>query len=177
MANIVKIPDGRKFKIACVITVMVNGEIVTKVKRFKYDTGAQLTCIPAKDINIDETSFKKTFAGNSVTCIGIDGTSKIVYYPFQTENFTVAGIGLGSIPIYITFDSRAQKRLLGLDIIRLLNAEFNFDTKEAKFSITKQLSEFHTKKLRLEISDMFEMGIYSANDCKNDIDSQSTIFN
>ncbi len=182
----IKIPDGRKFKLACEIQAKIPKKTrysfeesnVKRNKIFKYDTGAQFTCLPAKDLGIDVSeedfvTYKK--GGFVIDGIGIDKDTKIKYYLIQVERFIVAGIDIGSVPIYITFDLRATKRLLGMDIIRLLNVEINFDKKEATFYTTDRFRNFKKKKLRLEIKDMFEMGIYSKNDSEEDIDWQSIV--
>ncbi|MCM1125759.1 MAG: hypothetical protein NC429_04745 [Lachnospiraceae bacterium] len=182
----VRIPDGRKFKLACEIQAQIPKKLKygferTDVKRhkiFKYDTGAQFTCLPAKDLGIDiseEDFISYNKGGLAVKGTGIDKSTQITYYLIQVDNFIVADIELGSVPIYITFDLRATKRLLGMDIIRLLNVEINFDKNEAIFHTTEKFRNFKKRKLRLEIRDMFEIGIYSKNDFENDIDWQSML--
>ena len=183
---VVKIPDGRKFKLACEIQTQIPKKArygfeksdVKRNKIFKYDTGAQFTCLPAKDLGIDISEEDFTVYNKnalSIEAIGIDGNSRIKYYLIQVERFMVAGIDLGSVPIYITFDLRATKRLLGMDIIRLLNVEINFDKKEAIFCTTEKFKDFKQRKLRLEIKDLFEMGIYSKDDSERDIDWQNIV--
>ena len=182
MDNIIlPIPDGSSIRLNTTIAVRIptlQGEkTVTKFRKFKYDTGAQLTCLNARELDIDisEEEFKSRYHGRIVEGIGIDKESKIIYYALQVDNFVVAGIGLDSVPIYITFDPRAQKRLLGFDIIRLLNTVFDFDAKLIKLSKTAQFIEFKKRKFKLEVKDMFEMGIYSKNERKSDFDLQKVL--
>ena len=86
-----------------------------KDKKLKFDTGAQYTCLNAREfsINITEEEFKKTYKGNIMEGTGLDQTTHITYYLLQVENLVVEGLALGSVPIYITFDPRACKNLLG----------------------------------------------------------------
>lgn len=164
-STILPIFNGSSFRLNATIVLRVSTgqkeKTVTKLKKFKYDTGAQFTCLNARelDIEISEENFKKQHRGRIVEGVGIDESTKILYYLVQVDNFVVAGIDLGSVPIYITFDARAQKRLLGFDLIRLMNAEFNFDKNQVKLSKTKQFMEFKKRKLKLEIRDMVNMGI------------------
>ncbi|MDE7477753.1 MAG: hypothetical protein K2M91_07360 [Lachnospiraceae bacterium] len=178
---ILPIPNGNSFRLNTTIMVRIptlQGEkTVTKFRKFKYDTGAQFTCLNARELDIDisEEDFKNSHHGRIVEGVGIDKESKIIYYLLQVDNFVVAGIRLGSVPIYITFNPRAQKRLLGFDMIRLFNTMFDFDTKQIQLSKTAQFIEFKKRKFKLEVKDMFEMGIYSKNDSKSDMDMESAI--
>jgi len=147
------------------------------------DTGAQVTCISAKDlgIKITEQEFRNKYTTVELEGHGIIDSDKkdhkVTYYLIQVENFEIEGIGLGSVPIYITFDSRAKKRLLGLDLLSLLNIELDFDTRRIRLSKTESLKNFFNsnKKLRLEINDMFDLGIYSKDDYITDVDIQNII--
>ena len=157
----------------------IEKKLLTKRRVFKYDTGAQITCLRAEELDIDisEQEFVDNFNSIRVEGHGIDDASKpVVYYMIQVENFVVSGIDLGSVPIYITFDERVTKSLLGLDLIKLMNTEFNFDTKEITLSKRQALIDFHKIKLRLELADMFKMGIYSIDDGNKDIDWQSLLY-
>ena len=124
---------------------------VTKIKEFKFDTDAQYTCLNAREfsINITEEEFKKKYKGNRETYkgvimegTGLDQTTHILYYLLQVENFIIEGIDIGSVPIYITFDKRAYKNLLGLDLIKLFNISIDFDNHQMELSITQQLRGF-----------------------------------
>lgn len=158
----VKMQDKRSINLTCMIKI--DAESGEKPRRFKFDTGAQFTCMNIRDLdsNISEEAFKqKKYVTHEVDGVGIDESSVIKYYMVQVEAFTVAGIDLGSVPICITFDSRAQKRLLGLDIIMLLNTCIDFDKKEMQLSKTKQFLDFKKRKYRFEPCDRINMGIYS----------------
>ena len=182
--NTVQLPikKGRNLKIKCKIDVNIpykkNYSIDTKKKvvarNFKFDTGASITCLPALDLGIEitEEEFKRRFNFTlEVKCTGIDKDSDTVtYYLIQVENFVIYNIDLGSVPIYITFDSRAPKRLLGMDLIKLLNIDFNMDTGFITLSKSQRLIEFSKRKLRLEVNDMYEMGIYDISDAAVEID-------
>ena len=91
---------------------------------------------------------------------GLDQTTHILYYLLQVENFIIEGIDIGSVPIYITFDKRAYKNLLGLDLIKLFNISIDFDNHQMELSITQQLRDFKKTKLKLEPHDMIQLGLY-----------------
>ncbi len=148
----------------------IRNKRVTKIKKFKFDTGAQYTCLNAREfsINITEEEFRKTYKGNIMEGTGLDQTTHITYYLLQVENFVVEGLDLGSVPIYITFDSRACKNLLGLDLIKLFNVQMDFDNGQMKLSKTQNFLNFKKSKLKLELVDMFRLGIYRKNSEEND---------
>lgn len=114
---IIDIPDGRRFRLGCELQTIVPKKknygfeelYVKKYKVFKYDTGSQFTCMPAEDLGVDisEEEFI-TYSKNKLAIegIGIDTNTRIKYYLIQVDKFIVAGIDLGSVPIYITFDKR-----------------------------------------------------------------------
>ena len=121
---------------------------VTKIKKFKFDTGAQYTCLNAREFSINMEG------------TGLDQTTHILYYLLQVENFIIEGIDIGSVPIYITFDKRAYKNLLGLDLIKLFNISIDFDNHQMELSITQQFRDFKKTKLKLEPHDMIQLGLY-----------------
>lgn len=173
----VPIEDGRIFRVDCCIEANMPdrkrfGIAKTKINKrrnFKLDTGASITCVFATDIGIyiTEEEFRKEYPNAIMVQVsGIDTTSKIYYYSFQVENFVIEGIDLGSVPIYITFNSKAQKSLFGADLLRLLNINFDFDNKLLTLSKTNEFLKFRDNHLRLTIKDMYKMGIYSINDVK-----------
>lgn len=151
----------------------IRNKRVTKIKKFKFDTGAQYTCLNAREfsIHLTEEEFRKTYKGNIMEGTGLDQTTHITYYLLQVENFVVEGLDLGSVPIYITFDSRACKNLLGLDLIKLFNIRMDFVSGRMELSRTQQFMNFKKLKLRLEPTDMFRLGIYKKNSEK-DVDIQ-----
>ena len=135
---------------------------VTKIKKFKFDTGAQYTCLNAREfsINITEEEFRETYKGVIMEGTGLDQTTHILYYLLQVENFIIEGIDIGSVPIYITFDKRSYKNLLGLDLIKLFNISIDFDNHQMELSITQQFRDFKKTKLKLEPHDMIQLGLY-----------------
>ena len=60
----------------------------------------------------------------------------IRFYYIQVKNFFIKGLDLGSVPIYITFDTRFRKMLLGMDIIRLMNVDIDHDEQMITFSLS-----------------------------------------
>lgn len=105
----------------------------------------------------------------SVVCKGIDSKSAgIKAYYLQTEHFYIQGMDLGSVPIYIVFDKRYKKILLGMDLLHLMNVNIDNDKDEMCMQLTQKYIEYRKKHLRTTIRSMFEMGVYSKKD--NDID-------
>ena len=181
---IIDISRGGAIRLSCLLSANVPNKNqygicnkrVTKIKKFKFDTGAQYTCLNAREfsINITEEEFIKTYKGTVMEGTGLDQTTHITYYLMQLENFAVEGMDIGSVPIFITFDSRACKNLLGLDLIRLFNIHIDFDNGKMELSKTQQFQDFRKYKLKLEPSDMFRLGIYNKNNEEN-VDTQDMI--
>ena len=119
---------------------------VTKIKKFKFDTGAQYTCLNAREfsINITEEEFRETYKGVIMEGTGLDQTTHILYYLLQVENFIIEGIDIGSVPIYITFDKRAYKNLLGLDLIKLFNISTSLSLMFNLYFIRKNPVSYYT---------------------------------
>lgn len=179
MNTIIDINKNTSIRLSCLFSVNVpnkdqfgiKNKCVTKIKKLKFDTGAQYTCLNAREfsINITEEEFKKTYKGNIMEGTGLDQTTHMTYYLLQVENLVVEGLALGSVPIYITFDPRACKNLLGLDLIRLFNIRLNFDSGQMELTKTQQFIKFKKTKYKLEPSDMVQLGIYQTSNEENKI--------
>ena len=116
----IRINGGRRIRVDC--EIKVGNYNLSRV--FKLDTGTQNTCLSARDIGIrlSEEEFisqyhpKFRFEGT-----GIDDSSSVIFYQIMVDDISIEGEHLGVVPIYISFDDNYSKRLLGLDLLNLLN--------------------------------------------------------
>lgn len=130
----------------------------------KLDTGSDITCLNARDlgISVSEEEFSRWIQTHDnleiikngqlkkkgLICVntkGIDKTAAdIKAYCYQMQSFTIStyqgSLTIGSVPVFITFDSRFQTPLLGRDILSLLNIEINNDKRILTLNPTKALS-------------------------------------
>ena len=105
----------------------------------------------------------------SIGCKGIDSsTTSIEFYYIQTDHFFLQNIDLGSVPIYISFDPRFKKFLLGMDLLKLINYSVDNDKDEMTISLSAKYEEYKKTHLRTTIKSMYEMGIYSVKDADTD---------
>ena len=187
--EIFALPKGRRFHIECGIEAGIpdreNKEdirIIKRIRPFKFDPGSQITCIPASvlDVRMTEDEYiewsdKHRTEGIppfSVSCKGIDSKApEIRFHYIQINAFYIQGINLGSVPMYITFDSRYRKLLLGLDLLRLLNIKQDIDANEIRMQVANKIAEYKDSHLRLTVRSMYELGIYSGSDGDIDVSS------
>ena len=135
-------------------------------------------CICLKiGIRIDENAFIAWAERNriegirpySIGCKGVDSsTTSIEFYYIQTDHFFLQNIDLGSVPIYISFDPRFKKFLLGMDLLKLINYSVDNDKDEMTISLSAKYEEYKKTHLRTTIKSMYEMGIYSVKDADTD---------
>ena len=185
--------DGRKVFVKCKVVANVPGNenpkdtvLATSTRSFKVDSGSQITCIPASmlDLYISEKDFLRWADTHrtegikplSVICKGIDSESVgIRGFYIQTDHFFIQDLDLGSVPIYVVFDERYRKILLGMDLLRLMNILIDNDKEEMDMVLTRKFSDYKKKHLRTTIKSMVEMGIYSDKD--SNIDSIIASYN
>ena len=178
---------GRRVQIECGLKVDIpysdnsSGTItIQRNRQFKYDSGSQITCIPASilDLKMKEEDFIKWSNDHrtegippfSVFCTGIDSLSDgIRFHYIQTNSFHIRNIDLGSVPIYITFDPRYRKLLLGMDLLRLMNIQQDVDANELRMQIAEKVKDYKNSHLRLTVKSMYELGIYSKDDGNIDV--------
>mgnify|MGYP002856265941 CR=1 FL=1 len=182
MGERIILPNGRRFHIECGIEVSVPSKdnvtetkVIKRIRPFKYDPGSQITCIPASvlDVRMTEDEFVEWSDNHrtegippfSVSCTGIDSSAAgIRFYYIQTEAFYIQSMNLGSVPMYITFDPRYRKLLLGLDLLRLLNIQQDIDANEIRMQIANKVADYKKNHLRITVKSMYELGIYSDED-------------
>ena len=85
----------------------------------------------------------------------------------MVTDFSIEGEHLGIVPIYVSFDKNYSKRLLGLDLLNLLNYTINNDERTIEITRTKNLIEYYEKKIPITTEEMIKMGLY---DPKYDLD-------
>jgi hypothetical protein len=168
----IQIKSGRRIRVDC--EIKFNNKDLSRL--FKFDTGAQNTCLSARDIGIRLTEeefikeFNPTFRFEGT---GIDDSSSVIFYQIMVEDFSVEGEHLGVVPIYISFDKNYSKRLLGLDLLNLLNYSIDNDGRTLEISQTKMLAEHIDKNLPITTEEMVKMGLY---DPVYDLDYLEPIF-
>ncbi len=157
------IQGGRRIDLECEFSIdgIISGEMIKR--RFKFDPGAQNTCIAASDIDdeLTEEGFIKEFKPQyRFIATGIDDESEITYYPIMVDDFYIEEVRLGSVPIFITFDERFSKRLLGLNLLNLINYEVNNDMRIIRLSQTQRLREHIENGVPITTEEMIKMGLY-----------------
>ena len=121
----IRIKSGRRIRVDCEIK-LDDRELS---RYFKLDTGAQNTCLSARDLGIrlSEKEFIETYKPSfRFEGTGIDDSSTVIFYQIMVEDISIEGEHLGAVPLYISFDKNYSKRLLGLDLLNLLNYIFCF---------------------------------------------------
>lgn len=163
----IKIEDFRSIDLNCKIKVDIpvkkqfgfENKMVEKDRQFKLDTGATHTCLNASDLGIilDEQEFVDMMHPETLQAKGIDDKIVIKFYKMQVENFIINNIDLGSVPVYITFSNRVTKRLLGMNILRLLNIGINCDKSILYLEKTKKFMEYKKNNLRIKAPEMLDI--------------------
>ena len=162
----ISIKSGRRIRVDCEIKYD-NRELS---RYFKLDTGAQNTCISARDLGIklsEEEFIKKNKPSFRFEGTGIDDSSTVIFYQIMVDDISVEGERLGSVPIYISFDRNYSKRLLGLDLLNLLNYSIDNDERMIEITKTKKLVDHIEKNKPVTTKEMIIMGLY---DPKYDLD-------
>ena len=120
----------------------------------KLDTGADITAFPAKQLRIKEDmglflqwiqksgQLRFKTANGEAGCLvaaamkGVDKKADpFQFFALQVDAFTILDnnshnkIAIGGVPVFVTFDERFDKALLGRDIISLLNLNIDNDRK------------------------------------------------
>ena len=133
----------------------------------KLDTGADLTAFPAKQLQIKEekgsflnwvqTSEQLLFqtsqgeSGHLIAAAmkGVDTqAAPIQFFAMQIDEFTIFdnnsqnSLVIGGVPIFVTFDERFDKALLGRDIISLLNLNISNDKKCIEVDETEEAKNY-----------------------------------
>ncbi len=146
----------------------------------KFDTGADITCISASRLNLHSTEeeFTKWMQQNEnveiikngqikkngligIKTKGIDKEAEdIKAYAYQLDDFSIesgdGNLSLGSVPIFVTFDTRFQTPLLGRDLLSLLNIEIDNDRNIMNVKSTEKLKHNIIKPIFF-----IKSGIYS----------------
>ena len=163
---IIELQGGRRIKVDC----EVKYENADLSRVFKLDTGAQNTCVSARDIGIriSETEFIDKYKPRfKFEGTGIDDSSSVVFYQIMVDDFTVEGERLGPVPIYISFDANYSKRLLGLDLLNLLNYSVNNDERTIEILQSQRVKDHLDKGIPITTEEMIKMHLY---DPKYDLD-------
>ena len=159
----ISLRSGRRINVDCSIELSETERKTPIELTFKFDTGSQNTCIAAAEIqlvNSEEDFISKYKPRWKFEGSGIDDNSKISFYQIMVDNFFVQGITLGPVPIYITFDKRFSKRLLGLDLLNLLNIHMDNDERVLTISQTDRLKEYLRDGRSVTTEEMIKMGLY-----------------
>ncbi len=162
----ISIRGGRRIRVDCEISV--NDMVLSRY--LKLDTGAQNTCISARDIGIrlSEEEFikqyKPTFRFEGKV---IDDSSSVIFYQIMVDDISVEGEHLGMVPLYVSFDNNYSKRLLGLDLLNLLNYTVDNDDRTIEITRTQKLIDHVERKKPITTEEMIVMGLY---DPKYDLD-------
>lgn len=128
--TVVAINERNVIKLNCHLEIEYNIGKISKDKEFKMDTGAMVTCMNAKDLfgdTLTEEEFIKIFSPTVINAKGVDNKTRLKYYELQLTKFRIGTLEFGSVPIYVTFNEFATKRLLGMDLIGLLNVTIQKD--------------------------------------------------
>uniref|UniRef100_UPI004055A63F hypothetical protein n=1 Tax=Acetatifactor sp. TaxID=1872090 RepID=UPI004055A63F len=173
-----KVDDMEAIHITCEISanIPIKGrfkleeeQIITE-REFKLDTGATHTSLNARDLGIDvsEEEFCKWRKTEGVVAKGIDDNVEIKFYKLQVENFKIDELDLGSVPIYITFCENMTKRLLGMNLLRLLNIAISGDKKCIYIEKSERFLEYKKTHLRVEKPELLEVE-QSSSDANTDV--------
>ncbi len=172
---VISIHSGRRINLVCALQIKESKRKTPINLQFKFDPGAQNTCVSAAELHITDSEdvFVEKYKPNwKYEGTGIDDRSSIYFYQVIVDSFEVQGVELGKVPIYITFDDRFSKRLLGLDLLNLLNYSVDNDLREMRISQTDRLKDCIDNGLTITTEEMIRMGLY---DPRFDLDYMKSI--
>lgn len=155
--NDIRLPCTIDMKIPVKTRFSIDTKSILKERTFLLDTGADYTCISAKDlgIKISEKEFSNWCKSNGKTAYGVSEDIELKLYKVQMNNINIYGMDLGSFPIYVIFNENITSALLGMDIIRALNITMSSD--ECKLKIEKSTRLLNYQKTNLRVTNIKDL--------------------
>ena len=119
---------------------------------FILDTGAVMTCLPARLLGFKSIEgFKKYFKDSKKYAFsGIHKTAKLDYYEVYVDlSFKGTDYILQEVPIYLSFDPNAQMALFGMSLLGLFKLEIDPISCTVRFTETPALKGYRTEGIPL----------------------------